>query len=339
MNQVLNQDEINALLQGLSDGAEEIKQEAPTEEDASAARYDIASQDKIIRGRMPAMELIYDRFVRSFRTSLYKFIGKTCFINVGSIEIIKFGAFIKKLPQPASLHIFRMSPLQGYAMLVLSTPFIFSVIDTLFGGSGKGKGKIEGREFTPIESRLISKVTMMALETMKESWLPIHPVDFVYVRSEMNPLAMSIVPAADVVIIVTIEVELENESSTISICIPYSTIEPIRQKLTTGLQSTRFEIDNTTKTRMVQNLLRSDVNLRVELAKGNVKAKTISSLGLGDIIQLETDPTDFANVFIEGVKKFRGKVGTFHGSKAIKIMEDVLPETTPIEIQQSSSSS
>ena len=326
MNQVLSQDEINALLQGLSDGAEEIKEEVPSVGDVKATKYDLASQEKIIRGRMPTMELIYDRFVRSFRTSLYKFINKTCLINVDGIEIIKFGAFIKKLPQPSSLHIFRMPPLQGYAMMVLSTPFIFSIIDTLFGGKGSAKGKVEGREFTPIESRLISKITMMALETMKEAWSPIHPVDFVYVRSEMNPMAMSIVPASDVVIIVTVGVELENESSTISICIPYSTIEPIRQKLTTGLQTTRFEIDNTTKNRMIANLMRTDVNVRVELARGEAKAKFISGLQVGNIIQLETAPIDPSIVFVEGIPKFNGKAGTFRGSRAVKILDEFVME-------------
>ena len=326
MNQVLSQDEINALLQGLSDGAEEIKEETPVISDEAISKYDLASQEKIIRGRMPTMELIYDRFVRSFRTALYKFINKTCLVNVGGIEIVKFGAFIKKLPQPSSLHIFRMPPLQGYAMMVLSTPFIFSIIDTLFGGKGHAKGKIEGREFTPIESRLISKITMMALETMKESWSPIHPVDFVYVRSEINPMAMSIVPASDVVIIVTVEVELENESSTISICIPYSTIEPIRQKLTTGLQSTRFEIDNTTKNRMTANLMRTDVNVRVELARGEAKAKFISGLQVGNVIQLETTPLNPSTVFVEGIPKFEGKAGTFRGNRAVKIIKEFIAE-------------
>ena len=320
MNQVLTQDEINALLRGLSDGdiETEVVQEQAAKE-GGVRGYDLASQERIIRGRMPTMELIHDRFCRSFRSAMSKFLGRTCFVSVGGIEIVKFGIFLKKLPLPSSLHIFRMPPLQGYALLVVSSPLVFGIVDTLFGGKGSGKVKIEGREFTAIETRLVGKVTMMALETMKEAWSPVHPVDFVYVRSEFNPLAIAIVPPTDVVIIVTIEVELENDSTTLTMCIPYSTIEPIRQKLTTGFQSTRLEVDNTAYQRMHANLFKTDVNLKVELARGKITARTAASIKPGDIIPLETNPTDEAVISVEGIPKFRGYVGSFRGSKAIRV--------------------
>ena len=277
MNQVLTQDEINALLRGLSDSDIETDTFEDHQEEG-VRKYDLASQERIIRGRMPTMELIHDRFARSFRTGLSKFLGRTCFINVGGIEIVKFGLFMKKLPLPSSLHIYRMPPLQGYALLVVSTPLVFGMVDSLFGGKGSGKVKIEGREYTAIETRLIGKVVMMALEILKEAWAPIHPVDFVYVRSEFNPLATAIVPPTDVVIIVTVEVELEQESTTLTLCTPYSTIEPIRQKLTTGFQSNRLEIDTHVIRRMEQNIKKTDVNLSVELAKGEISTREILGL-------------------------------------------------------------
>ena len=318
MNQILTQDEINALLRGLSDG----DVETDTFEDSQQGgirKYDLASQERIIRGRMPTMELIHDRFARSFRTSLSKFLGRTCFINVGGIEIVKFGLFMKKLPLPSSLHIYRMPPLQGYALLVVSTPLVFGIIDGLFGGRGSGKVKIEGREYTAIETRLIGKVVMMALEILKEAWAPIHPVDFVYVRSEFNPLAIAIVPPTDVVIIVTIEVELEQESTTLTLCTPYSTIEPIRQKLTTGFQSTRLEIDTNVIRRMEANIKRTDINMSVELAHGKISAREVSDLKIGDIIPLDASPTDEALIRVEGAPKYRGFVGTYRGSRAVRV--------------------
>jgi flagellar motor switch protein FliM len=318
MNQILTQDEINALLRGLSDG----DVESDTFEDAQSGgirKYDLASQERIIRGRMPTMELIHDRFTRSFRTALSKFLGRTCFINVGGIEIVKFGLFMKKLPLPSSLHIYRMPPLQGYALLVVSTPLVFGIIDSLFGGRGSGKVKIEGREYTAIETRLIGKVVMMALETLKEAWAPVHPVDFVYVRSEFNPLAIAIVPPTDVVIIVTIEVELEQESTTLTLCTPYSTIEPIRQKLTTGFQSTRLEIDTNVIRRMEVNIKKTEVEMSVELARGTIQARNVAELKAGDIIPLETNPTEEAIIMIQGVPKYRGFVGTYRGSRAIRV--------------------
>jgi len=322
MNQVLTQDEINALLRGLSDSDVETDTFEDQQEEG-VRKYDLASQERIIRGRMPTMELIHDRFARSFRTSLSKFLGRTCFINVGGIEIVKFGLFMKKLPLPSSLHIYRMPPLQGYALLVVSTPLVFGMVDSLFGGKGSGKVKIEGREYTAIETRLIGKVVMMALETLKEAWAPIHPVDFVYVRSEFNPLAIAIVPPTDVVIIVTVEVELEQESTTLTLCTPYSTIEPIRQKLTTGFQSNRLEIDTHVIRRMESNIKKTDVNLSVQLAKGNVPTRQILDLKRGDILQLETSPTDEAIVRVEGRPKYRGFVGTYRGSRALRLTRSV----------------
>lgn len=323
MNQVLTQDEINALLRGLSDSDVETDTfEARNEE--GVRKYDIASQERIIRGRMPTMELIHDRFARQFRTQLSKFLGRTCFINVGGIEIIKFGIFMKKLPLPSSLHIFRMPPLNGFALMVISTPLVYGMVDSLFGGKGSGKVKIEGREYTPIETRLIGKVVMMALETLKDAWMPIHPVDFVYVRSEFNPLAIAIVPPTDVVIIVTIEIELEQESTTLTICTPYSTIEPIRSKLNTGFQSNRLEVDSNVIKRMENNIKKTDVEVAVELARGTITPRRILELDVGDIIQLETSPTEEAIVRVSDVPKFRGFVGSYRGSKAIRLTQPVL---------------
>ncbi|MCB0324006.1 MAG: flagellar motor switch protein FliM [Bdellovibrionales bacterium] len=325
MNQVLTQDEINALLRGLSDS--DI--ETDTFEDAQEEgirKYDLASQERIIRGRMPTMELIHDRFARSFRTGLSKFLGRTCFINVGGIEIVKFGLFMKKLPLPSSLHIYRMPPLQGYALLVVSTPLVFGMVDSLFGGKGSGKVKIEGREYTAIETRLIGKVVMMALEILKEAWAPIHPVDFVYVRSEFNPLAIAIVPPTDVVIIVTVEVELEQESTTLTLCTPYSTIEPIRQKLTTGFQSNRLEIDTHVIRRMEANIKKTQVDISVELAKGKITTREALELKVGDIVSLDTNPTEEASIRIEKVPKYCGYVGSFRGSRALRVTSAVFHE-------------
>jgi flagellar motor switch protein FliM len=322
MNQVLTQDEINALLRGLSDGDIETDavQESPTQ---ATRQYDLASQERIIRGRMPTMELIHDRFARSFRTSLSKFLGRTCFVNVGSIEIVKFGMFMKKLPLPSSLHVFRMPPLLGYALMVVSTPLVFGIVDVLFGGKGSGKVKIEGREYTPIETRLVGKVVMMCLELLKEAWAPIHPIDLVYARAEFNPLAIAIVPPSDVVIIVTIEVELEQESTTLTFCTPYSTVEPIRSKLTTGFQSNRLETNSGGTKRMETNINATEINLAVELARGNVKARDLLNLSVGSIVPLMTSPEEEAIIRVEGVPKYKGYVGSFKGSRAIKLSQPI----------------
>jgi len=326
MNQVLSQDEINALLKGLSEGEVEQKSEdaAPEAPAEGIRQYDLSSQERIIRGRMPTLELIHDRFCRSFRLSLSKFLGKPAFVNVGGIEIIKFGAFMKKLALPSSLHVYRMPPLSGYAMMVVSTPLVFAIVDSLFGGGGSGKVKIEGREFTAIESRLIGKVVMQALDVLKDAWSPVHPVDFVYVRSEFNPLAAGIVPPTDVVIVVNIEIELEQESSSISFCTPYSTIEPLRQKLTAGFQSARLESDSGLMHRMERHIREADVNMMVELGKGKITTQALANLKAGDILQLDTSPAEQAIIKVEGVPKYKGFVGAYRGSKAVRIDSPII---------------
>jgi flagellar motor switch protein FliM len=331
MDQVLTQDEINSLLRGLSEGDME-EDSVENQANQNVKRFDLANQERIIRGRMPTMELIHDRFARQFRTYLAKFLGRTCFANVGAIEMVKFGLFMKKLPLPSSLHIIRMPPLSGYALIVVSAPFVFGVIDGLFGGSGQGRVKIEGREYTPIESRLIGKVVMMALEVLKDAWSPIHPVDFVYVRSEFNPLAIAIVPPTDVVIIVTIEVELEQESTTITICMPYSTLEPLRGKLATGFQSTRLEVDSGVMKRMETNVKQTICSLSVQLAQGTIKTRDFLKLNKGDILTLDTNPTEEARVMIEGTSKFYGYVGSYRGNRAVRITRDI-PKNDLINIR------
>ncbi|RMG42258.1 MAG: flagellar motor switch protein FliM [Candidatus Dadabacteria bacterium] len=331
MNQVLTQDEINSLLRGLSDS--DVEQDGVDTQDGNAPKakkFDLANQERIIRGRMPTMELIHDRFARQFRTSLAKFLGRTCFANVGGIEMIKFGLFMKKLPLPSSLHIFRMPPLPGYALMVVSSPLVFGIVDGLFGGSGQGRVKIEGREYTPIENRLVGKVVMMALDVLKDAWSPIHPVDFVYVRSEFNPLAIAIVPPTDVVIIVTIEVELEQESTTLTLCTPYSTIEPLRSKLATGFQSTRLEHDTGVAKRMRINVEQTMTTISVQLATGKIGTKDFLNLNVGDVITLDNNPSDEAMIMVEGQPKFYGYVGSYRGNRAARITR-AIPERDLID--------
>lgn len=323
MNQVLTQEEINSLLRGLSEGDIEQDSVEAANSGPQAKKFDLANQERIIRGRMPTMELIHDRFARQFRTVLSKFLGRTCFANVGGIEMVKFGLFMKKLPLPSSLHIFRMPPLSGYALMVVSAPLVFGIIDSLFGGSGQGRVKIEGREYTPIETRLIGKIVMQALDVLKDAWAPIHPVDFVYVRSEFNPLAIAIVPPTDVVIIVTIEVELEQESTTLTLCTPISTIDPLRSKLAAGFQSTRLEVDSGVAKRMELSVRQTISNMSVQLATGAIKTKEFLDLKIGDVITLDTNPAEEALLMVEGEPKFYGYVGSYRGNRAIRITRPI----------------
>jgi flagellar motor switch protein FliM len=324
MNEVLSQNEINSLLRGLSGGDVEESFTDTTETVQNYRKFDLTNQERIVRGRMPTMELVHDRFARSFRTSLSKYMGRSCFANVGSIEMVKFGLFMKKLPLPSSLHIYRMPPLSGYALMVVSAPLVFAVIEGLFGGSGQGKVKIEGREYTAIEVRLIGRVVMMALDNLKDAWGPIHPLEFLYVRSEFNPLAIAIVPPTDLVVIVTIEVELEQENAVLTLCTPYSVLEPLRGKLSTGFQSNRLEFESVgVRNRMADNMLQTGANISCQLGEGTIKTGEFLKLGVGDTMMLNTNPLDEAMMLVEGIPKFYARVGQYSGNMAVKITRPI----------------
>jgi flagellar motor switch protein FliM len=322
MNQVLSQEEINTLLRGLSEGDIEDGS-VETQVSQNVKRFDLASQERIIRGRMPTLELIHERFARQFRTGLSRFLGRTCFTNVGGFEMVKFGSFMKKLPLPSSLHIVKMSPLSGQSLVVVSAPLVFGVIDGLFGGRGQGRVKVEGREYTPIESRLIGKVVMIALDMLREAWSPVYPINFEYLRAEVNPFAITIAPPSDVVIVVNIEIELEQECTTLTICMPYSTLEPLRSKLSTSIQSTRLEVDGSLIKRMQGNVLQTPCSLSVQLARGAIKTRDFLALKPGDVMTLDTNPTEPARILVEGVPKFYGSVGSLRGNRAVRISRDI----------------
>ncbi len=322
MAQVLSQDEVDALLRGVTDG--EIETETDDGRDGSEViSYDLTIQERIIRGKMPTLDIINQRFSRLFRISLLNSLRKVVDIKPVSTDTVKFGDFIKSLSVPASLNIFRMEPLRGFALLVAESKIVFSFVDTFFGGSGEGSAKIEGRDFTQIEQRLIKRVILNALSDLEEAWKPVHQLNISFVRSEVNPQFAAIVPITDVVIIIMFEVEMEHTSGTITFCIPYSTVEPIIAKLRTGFQSDQLEVDKTWLLRLRERLKEAEVEIVVELGSRELMTRDLIKLGVGDVIQLGNDVTNELAIKVEGVPKFKGFPGVSKGNKAIQISSTI----------------
>ena len=207
MNKVLAQDEVDALLRGLSGGEIEKENDIP-EDDSGIVSFDLANQDRIIRGRMPVLEIVNDRFARLCTNALSNTVRKRVELNPISIDMTKFGDFMRSLPVPTSINIFKMEPLRGNAIMVVDARLVFALVENFFGGAGS-QPKIEGREFTRIEQVIVDRVIKIALDNMEESWRPVHEVNLELVRSEINPQFAAIVPPSDVVVVITFEVELE----------------------------------------------------------------------------------------------------------------------------------
>ena len=316
---VLSQNEVDALLKGISGGEFEVSDGEEGMDDDDVIPYDLTSQDRIIRGRMPTLEIIHDRFVRHFRLTLSSALRKVVDISVRSTELIKFGEFLKTLPVPSSLNLFRMAPLRGNAIMVLETRLVFTLIDLFFGGTGELEVKAEGRDFSAIEQRMIKRVVISALEDMQQSWRPVFPVQITYSRSEVNPQFVAIVPHSEVVVVVTFDVEMGRAPMSITVCVPYSMIEPIRAKLNAGFQSDQNEVDTTWINRFRTNLKGAKVEVITELGRVEINVQDFLNLKIGDIVSLDQEVDKPLNVTVEGITKFKGFQGSYKGHQALKV--------------------
>jgi flagellar motor switch protein FliM len=328
VDKILSQEEVDALLRGLSDGEIETAETAKVDYDESGIRpYDLTAQDRIIRGRMPTLEIINERFARLYRVSLSSALRRVVDISTTNTEMLKFGEFLKTLPVPTSLHIIKMDPLRGHVLLVIESKLIFNLLDCFFGGTGRSRFKIEGRDFTSIENRIIMRLVHSVITELENAWKPVVNVQFQYVRSEVNPQFAAIVPPSDLVIVIHFEFELDQSIGKMILCLPYSTIEPIRQRLHASYQSDQLEIDETWIRRLKKRICEVDVQIVAELGRTQIKSNDLLKLEKGDVIVLNQDVGKPIVVKVQGVRKFLGLPGTYHGSKAVKITDLIYPET------------
>jgi flagellar motor switch protein FliM len=291
------------------------------EDDSGVVSFDLANQDRIIRGRMPVLEIVNDRFARLCTNALANLMRKRVDINPISIDMSKFGDFMRSLPVPTSISIFKMDPLRGNAIMVVDSRLVFALVESFFGGAGS-QPKVEGRDFTHIEQAIVDRVVKLCLANMEDSWRPVHEVHVEHVRSEVNPQFAAIVPPSDVVIVITFEVELENAIGSLICCLPYATLEPIRSKLHASFQSERLEVDHVWMNRFKERLMETPVELVVRLGRTKITGRQLLQLEVGDILLLDTDEDDLLQCEIEGVKKFQGLPGRVKGNKAFQVIKE-----------------
>jgi flagellar motor switch protein FliM len=317
MSKVLSQEEVDALLKGLVDG--EIETEASQAEQGEVTTYDFTSQERIIRGRMPTMEVINEHFARAFRISLSMILRRTVDIQTNFVQMLKFGEFLRSLPLPSSFNIYKMEPLRSQSLMVVDSKLVFALVECFLGGSARTRFKIEGRDFTGIERRLIQKVVLMAFQDLEKAWAPVHPVKMHLVRVEINPMFVGIATPNDIMVISKFQVEMEQTEGFITVCMPYATIEPIKGKLYSGFQSEQLEQDNRWTSRIHEQIRNMEVEVAIELASIHLQAKELLGLATGDIIMFNKKVNDPLVGKVEGIPKFTGHAGQLHNSKAFKI--------------------
>jgi flagellar motor switch protein FliM len=339
MNQVLSQSEVDALLSAVSDGSVDTAASAPAGApsgggdggmapaggdagnygDVEVTPYDLTNQDRVIRGRMPTLDIIYERFIRLYRMSLSNSLRKIATISIISTDLLKFGEFVNTLPIPSCMCIMRFESLRGPALLVFESKLAYALVDSFFGGTDRPYTRIEGKEFTRIELSIMQKVMDLAIKDLEEAWAPVHKSEISFVRTEVNPQFVGVVPPSEVIISTTFEVELENASGTIALVIPYSTIEPIKNKLNASFQTESDRVDKEWTAKMEEHLHNVEANVLVNLGAASITVGDLVNLNVGDIIPLKQDADGELDLLVEGVPKFKCFFGVSRGNKAIQI--------------------
>lgn len=349
MNQILSQAEVDALLNAVSDGSVDTngsqsdsgasssggKSSSDSsgggrsdsdnfwgdtpDNDIEVTPYDLANQDRVIRGRMPTLDIIYERFIRLFRMSLSNSLRKIATISIISTDLLKFGEFVNTLPIPSCMCIMRFESLRGSAILVFESKLAYALVDSFFGGTDRPYTKIEGKEFTRIELSIMRKVMDLAIKDLEEAWAPVHRTDITFLRTEVNPQFVGVVPPSDIIISTTFEVELENASGTIALVIPYSTIEPIKNKLNASFQIETDRLDVEWTNKLEEHLRNSEVNLLVNLGKAVISVGDLVNLNVGDVIPLSQDADGELDILVEGVPKLKCFFGISRGNRAVQI--------------------
>jgi len=285
--------------------------------------YDITNQDRIIRGRMPMMDLINDRFTRSFRVSLSSVLRKTTSVNVINREMSKFGELLTTLPIPTCICVLRLNELRGPALIIIESKLSYAIIDSFFGGKDRPFTKVDGKEFTKIELTFMKRIMDIAIRDLEEAWSPIQVLDAQFMRAEINPQFASIVPPSEVVLNTTYEIEFESASGTVMVVFPYSTIEPVKQKLSSTFQTDNDVVDTVWSSYLTKHINAIDAIARVKLGEADIKLSDILGLQVGDIIPLNQEVSGELSIEIEEVTKLKCLSGIYKGSRAVQITKRV----------------
>ncbi len=316
---VLSQDEIDALLHGVDDG--DVETDFEEVDDGSARSFDFNSQERIVRGRLPTLEMINERFARNLRVSMFNLLRRQAEIAVGGVQMMKFAEYVHSLYVPTSLNMIKVEPLKGSGLFVIDPKLVFIVVDNFFGGEGRFYNKIEGREFTPTEQRVISMLLEQIFNDLEKAWKPIKHLTFEYQSSEVNPHLANIVSPTEVVVVSTFRIDLEGGGGDLHITLPYSMVEPIRDLLDAGVQSDVSEVDDRWRLSLRDEIFESMIEINSHLSEIEINLSDVNQLKVGDVIPF--DMPDQVILSAEEIPLFRCSLGISRGNAALKVNERV----------------
>jgi flagellar motor switch protein FliM len=319
MSDFLSQDEVDSLLRGVTGDANDAEVQ---EEDPSAARpYNVASNERIVRGRMPTMEVINERFARLLRVSMFNLVRKSADVSVGQVRVIKFVDFIRNLVLPTNMNLIQAKPLRGNALFIFDPNLVFMVVDSMFGGDGRFHSRVEGREFTHTENRIIQNILGAVFEAYTKAWEPVYPLEFEFVRSEMNPQFANIATPNELVVVSTFEIDFNEVGGAVNICLPYSMIQPIRELLFSAMQGDHLSGDQNWNEQMAKQIKSADIELVAVLGETKMSVEELMKVRVGDILPLTI--AENIQAFVNNVPVMECKYGIFDNHYSIKV-ENIL---------------
>ncbi len=319
MNEILSQDEIDALLNGVDSG--DVNTEPDRLVDGEAVTYDLGSQDRIIRGRMPTLDMVNERFVRTLRISMFNMLRRSAEINIVGVKMMKFSEYVRGLYMPTNLNLIQIKPLRGTGLFVIDPKLVFATVDNFFGGDGRYHTRIEGRDFTPTENRVIQLLLQLAFTDLKKAWEPVLNLDFKYMNSEINPQFANIVSPTEVVVVSTFKMGLEGGGGEFHVVMPYSMLEPIRELLDAGTQSDQDSVDLRWSRSLKEEMKQAPVKIDSSMMYTRLSLGDVLNLKPGDVIPVEQP--DLITVRAAGTPIFRGRLGISNGKNAVQYIEPI----------------
>jgi len=311
----LSQEEVDALLEGVTGESQKRVEEVHEKDEVLA--YNISSQERIVRGRMPTMEIVNERFARNLRVGLFNFIRRSPEISVGPVTVQRYSAFLRELAVPTNFNIVAIRPLRGNGMIVCEPSLIFGVIDTLYGGIDKFQARIEGRDFSATEQRVINRLVNVITDEYKKAWKGVYPLELEYQRSEMQPQFANIATPSEIVISTSFQLEIGEIAGSVHFCMPYSTLEPIRDILYSSTQGDSIEVDRRWVNLLTQEIQAAEITLVAELARADATVEQLLAMKTGDFIELNRPSR--IEVTVESVPVFECQYGTHNAKYAIRI--------------------
>jgi flagellar motor switch protein FliM len=317
----LSQEEVNVLLKGVAGQGISQQGSGPP---AGFRPYNLATQERIVRGRMPTLEIINERFARLLRLGLFNFMRRSANVTAGPVRVIKFSEFVRNLVVPSNLNLVHVKPLRGTSLFVFDPTLVFLVVDNLFGGDGRLQPKAERRDFTQTEQRIIQRLLNLVFDSYGKSWHPVYPIEFEYVRAETNIQFANVATPNEVVVVTTFEVNFGSVVGEMHICTPYSILEPIRDLLSSSVQGEALEVDKRWVGRLSKQVQSAEVTLLVNLAQVQITLNQILKMQVGDVIPL--DIPEFVTASVDGVPVMECRYGVSNGQYALR-MEKMLGST------------